>query len=63
MKKVRKEGTTKKILIVDGQEITVDDDFVTSLDSKINDVKNGMVILLMIQIAVLQMNLTLVIII
>ena len=30
----------KRLLIVDGWDIAVDDDYVNSLDSKINDVKN-----------------------
>ena len=40
LKKVREDGMKKKLLIVEGRDILVDDDYVNSLDSKINDVKN-----------------------
>ena len=33
-------GMTKRLLIVDGRDIAIDDDYVNSLDSKINYVKN-----------------------
>ena len=39
-KKVSKDGMTKILLIVDGWDIDVDDVYVNSLLSKINDVKN-----------------------
>ena len=41
MTKTRKERITKRLLIVDGWEIDVDDNYVNSLDSKINDFKNS----------------------
>jgi len=40
LKKAREDGMKKRLLIVDGWDIAVDDDYVNSLDSKINDVKN-----------------------
>ena len=39
IKKAREDGMTKRLLIVDGWDIDVDDDCVNSLDSNINDVK------------------------
>ena len=39
-KQAHENGITKTLLIVDGWDIDVDDDYVNSLDSKINDVKN-----------------------
>ena len=37
---VRENGMKKRLLIVEGWDIAVDDDYVNSLDSKINDFKN-----------------------
>ena len=39
-KQAHENGITKTLLIVDGWDIDVDDDYVHSLDSNINDVKN-----------------------
>ena len=37
---VRENGMKKRLLIVEGWDIAVDDDYVNSLDSKIYDFKN-----------------------
>ena len=39
IEKACEDGMTKRLLIVDGWDIDVDDDCVNSLDSNINDVK------------------------
>ena len=51
---------TKRLLIVEGCDIAVDDDYVNSVDSKINDISNKLdcqmmtvMIIVMIQISVL----------
>ena len=41
LRKARVEGMTKRLLIVDGWKIVIDDDHVNSLNSKINNFKNS----------------------
>ena len=40
IKKAREDRMTKILLIVDGWDIAINDDYVNSLDSNINDVMN-----------------------
>ena len=60
LKKARGNGMTKRLLIIEGWDIAVDDNYMNSIDSNINDVKKKLnsqmmtvMIIVMIQISVL----------